>query len=212
MRLADLRRSAGRFQDDFSIVRGKLSGKTKMGQRIDQPRGCSPVAIAVVLFAGMVLMLVLIAGGAAALIWVRMRTNQQHVQVERERAMTELARARRMAEAARQRAKGALDTAQAAASGSWPDSGKEVTIEIDESGNLRVGGLSTALIDLNSTLLKAHEETAGLAWVVVRVDNSCVFEHVARVLAVCEEVGIDDVRVRAAEKPNKAMDKPWPPE
>jgi len=131
--------------------------------------------------------------------------------VERERAFEAAKQAQQLAEEAQRRARASSENAVAEASDSPTDEGNEVTIEIDEDGNLAVNGKPGALADLRTTLLKVSERAGEGASVAIKVDDRCVFRHVARVIAICEEAGIEDVRIRSAEIPGNAADEPDSP-
>ena len=182
-----------------------------MGHHTDRQTGCTPAIIGITLFAGMLMVFLLIAGGAATVLFFRMRTTEQLVWAERERAATEATRARLLAEDAELRAKTDFEKAVTGGSDSQAVEGNEVTIEIDEDGNLAVNGKPAALADLRTTLLKVSERAGEGASVAIKVDDRCVFRHVARVIAICEEAGIEDVRIRSAEIPGNAADEPDSP-
>ena len=179
-----------------------------MGHHTDRQTGCTPAVRGLTLFAGMLVVFLLIAGGAATLLYFRLRAGEQMARVERERAFEAAKQAQQLAEEAQRRARASSENAVADAAGSSADEGSEVTIEIDGDGNPAVAGTPVAIADLTTTLLRFSERAGGAASVVIKVDNRCLFEHVAKVLTTCEEAGIEDVRVRSAEDPSNAADEP----
>jgi hypothetical protein len=155
------------------------------------------------------LVLGLLAVGVGAVFFVRTRAVEQQAIVARERAVVEAERARRVqAEAQRARdlsstkrdGAGALEgETQGDPKGSDTIGFRQLTIQIGEDGDIQADGDALDLGSLKEKLraLRGDEDTT--LKIVIQVDHRCVFQHVAAVLSVCDETGINNVRVAASE-------------
>ena len=88
--------------------------------------------------------------------------------------------------------------AQTAAEASPPSSAiRRVAVTLDPQGEILAGGQAVDVGGLKELLVKAREDGTISLEVVVEVNRQCLFEHVARVQAVCKEAGVENVRVQA---------------
>ena len=74
---------------------------------------------------------------------------------------------------------------------------QKMTIQLDSQGKILADGHAVELDQLKDLLVKTREDGTIRLEVVVEVDRQCLFEHVARVQAVCKEAGVENVRVQA---------------
>ncbi len=72
---------------------------------------------------------------------------------------------------------------------------QQLTIAIDEDGNTSVDGKSMRPDELRNELHTMNAGASGQLSVVVQVDDQCPFEHVAKILSVCDEAGIERPRL-----------------
>ena len=56
------------------------------------------------------------------------------------------------------------------------------------------------LDDLKNKLRTMSDESSSQLSVIVQVDDQCRFEHVARILALCEGAGVERPRLTASDK------------
>ena len=73
--------------------------------------------------------------------------------------------------------------------------GQQITIAIDKDGRTSVDGKSMQPDELRNKVRTMSDESSGNLSVVVQVDEQCRFEHVARILSLCEEAGIESPRL-----------------
>ncbi len=71
--------------------------------------------------------------------------------------------------------------------------GQHFTIAIDQDGNALVDGNALLPSELPSQLRTMIDESSSHLSVVTQVDGECKFEHVSRILSLCEEAGIENV-------------------
>ncbi len=83
-----------------------------------------------------------------------------------------------------------------------PDSAtvRQVTIAIDKDGNASVDGNSMQLDELQSQLRTISDESSDQLSAVIQVDDKCRFEHVARILSLCEEAGIARPKLESSDE------------
>lgn len=74
---------------------------------------------------------------------------------------------------------------------------QQINITLDEEGNASFDGNSMQLGELANELRRMKAELNGQLSVAVQVDEQCRFEHVARILSLCEECGIESPRFTA---------------
>jgi len=78
--------------------------------------------------------------------------------------------------------------------------GQQITIAIDKDGNTSVDGKSMRPDELRNELHTMNAGSSDQLSVVVQVDDQCRFEHVAAILSLCEEAGIENPRLTATDK------------
>ena len=71
----------------------------------------------------------------------------------------------------------------------------QITITIDKDGNAFVDGKPKQPDELGKKLRTMSDESSGHLSAIVQVDDPCRFEHVARILSLCEEAGIASPRL-----------------
>ena len=81
-----------------------------------------------------------------------------------------------------------------------PATVEQITIAVDNDGNASVDGKSMQPDELRNELRTISDESSGHLSVVLQVDDQCRFEHVARVLSVCEEAGIERPQLTSLEE------------
>ena len=74
----------------------------------------------------------------------------------------------------------------------------QITISIDKDGDTSVDGNSMQLTELQSRLQRMSAGSNGQLSVVIQVDDQCPFEHVAVILSLCEEAGIENPRLESS--------------
>ena len=155
----------------------------------------SGVAVAVVL------VLVVLLGGFLALavgtwFFERVSAVERQVVIEQNRAITEAEKARLM------QIETELDRDQLLAEAdpeeTQPVPVQQMTIEVDKEGNAFLDGNSLQTEELQSRLRALMDESSGQLSIVVQVDDQCRFEHVARILSLCEEAGIRRPRLESS--------------
>ncbi len=83
-----------------------------------------------------------------------------------------------------------------------PDSAtvQQLTIAIDEDGDTSIDGKSMRPDELRNELHTMNAGASGQLSVVVQVDDQCPFEHLAVILSLCDEAGIENPRLTASGK------------
>ena len=156
--------------------------------------GCATVVVlaVVVLLGGFV------ALGVGTWIFLRVSTVERQVVMERNNAMA----AQEEAERFRIEAELQRDKLLAESDPVEPNSAtvRQLTIAIDKDGNASVDGNSMQLDELQSQLRTMSDESSDQLSVVIQVDDQCRFEHVARILSLCEEVGIKSPRLTTSDE------------
>jgi biopolymer transport protein ExbD len=74
---------------------------------------------------------------------------------------------------------------------------RKMTIRLDPQGKILADGQSVDLDQLKNLLGNARGDGKVRLEVLVEVDGQCLFQHVAAVQAVCQEIGVDNVQVQA---------------
>lgn len=75
---------------------------------------------------------------------------------------------------------------------------RKMTLRLDSQGKILADDQSVDMSELKNLLVKAREDGTIRLDVVVEVDRQCRFEHVAAVQAVCQEAGVESVRIQAS--------------
>ncbi len=76
---------------------------------------------------------------------------------------------------------------------------REITVEIDAEGQVQIDGKAVEQDHLETTLREASEGRKSALIVTVQAAPECRFEQVNRVLSICQELEIANVRIRASE-------------
>lgn len=76
---------------------------------------------------------------------------------------------------------------------------REITLLLDEQGKIALDEKPVEQQQLAELLRNAVKGRESALSVTLKVNKKCLFEHVAAVLAVCQELDIPDVRITAAE-------------
>ncbi len=156
-------------------------------------------------------MSLIVIGGVAFFAMARSESRHVQVMVERERAMRQSQQARAQMEAVRSRvldldqARPRLDKltplveASAAPATREPIrvANREITIELNQDGKITMDGKPVELEQFQPALRDANKGRESALSVLVKADKQCRFEHVAAVLAVCQELDIPNVRISA---------------
>ena len=85
--------------------------------------------------------------------------------------------------------------------------GPQTTIELNEKGQLKLNGAAVDLTALADRLKAPAADKTTMLIVNVRADRTCPFQHVAAVIATCQELGITRFRIRTLDQPT-AEDAP----
>jgi biopolymer transport protein ExbD len=162
-------------------------GGRKMGYE-QQPRRSAWTVLVIV-----VPVIFMVVGGLfilalAGWLYFRISQERQVATVDREQAVVAeqaVETARAQADQARQR------TGEVRAElGEEPMPSPQVTVELDQDGELKING---AAIEFSKMLDKlkalAADEPASIT-MEVRADKQCPFQHVAELISACQEVGI----------------------
>ena len=75
---------------------------------------------------------------------------------------------------------------------------RRITVQLDPQGTILADGQAVDSDGLKDLLVKARPNSKIRLDVVIEVDRRCVFENVAAVQAICQEVGIENVQVQAS--------------
>ena len=78
-------------------------------------------------------------------------------------------------------------------------------LEIDREGNTSVDGENIDLHELKAKLVKLKDETSNAFSVHINAEPECPVKHVVAVVAVCDEVGDIDYRIKSAVAPTVKM-------
>jgi biopolymer transport protein ExbD len=81
----------------------------------------------------------------------------------------------------------------------WSLGQAEVTIHMDENGELKLGDEAVDLDTLKTRLAAASEYGSTKVVAAIQVDKQCRFEHVSNVLSICKELKISDISVNATK-------------
>lgn len=83
---------------------------------------------------------------------------------------------------------------------------KQRVVSVRDSGQVALDGVELSLNDLTSRLASARREYPELS-VVIRGDAACAFQHVAATLAACKDANISDlgITVRIAQGAQKKL-------
>jgi biopolymer transport protein ExbD len=161
----------------------------------------STAVIVVAVIAGLVIALGLLALGAFLFVGLRARTavrlQRQRALVVQRQAMEQHARLAAQRDRAWQQQTAANEAAIQVVDEltDAPSSLRQISIQLNDQGHLEVDGEPMSLVELERRL-RAAEPSVGVGpSVVICADGRCLFEHVSSVLSVCEQAGIEDVRV-----------------
>lgn len=96
-----------------------------------------------------------------------------------------------------------LDIVLPTATSAVPMTGKprEIVIDIDDDGNVYLGGQTTTFGDLERLLKAAVAKNPTNQTAVIRADRSASFQPVVTVMDVCNQSGITDYSVTTQEGP-----------
>jgi biopolymer transport protein ExbD len=176
----------------------------KMGYD-NQTRNSSGTVIAIILLLVFAVFGGLIVLGVGGWFFLRGSRMERVVMVERDQAIRAEEVARAMAEKAAAAQAPAAQAFKAAAEFEREVLGETVpgpqlTIELSKEGQLKLNGEAVALPALIDSLkASAADETTSLT-IDVRADRECSFQHVAIVIASCQELGITRFRIRTLEQ------------
>jgi hypothetical protein len=154
------------------------------------------MAIVLAVAAGAMLLGSLMLAAIGGVFYFRLRTAQQHALLAREEAMVQAERARQLAEQRLREAEADRAHAEAGFLQQFDDrspraGSEKPRVQIDRGGQIFVNSDEIELGDLQEILGPAQA-------VIIEADNECLFEHVARVLIKCDEIGIDRIDVRTS--------------
>ncbi len=153
--------------------------------------GAAVVVLALVVLLGGILVL-----AVGAWFFLRVSTVQRQVVIEQDRAIAAQKNAERLQFEAE------LERDQVLAESDPDESNsatvRQLTIAMDKDGNASVDGNSMQLDELQSQLRTMSDESSGQLSVVVQVEDQCRFEHVARILSLCEEAGIEKPKLESS--------------
>ena len=152
-------------------------------------------AAAVILVALILGLLVLAVGGC---FFLRASQAERQMVMARTAAMASQKRAERL------RFEAELDRDQLLAEADLDNAdsvnGRQITIAIDQEGNASVDGKLMQPDELQHELRTMIDESRSQLSVVVQVDDRCLFKHVAEILSLCEEAGIEISRLTASDQ------------
>lgn len=157
--------------------------------------GGSAVAIVTVIVAVLLGGLVLLGVGALFFVrTVRMEAREVEMvaRVEADRTVVEMEKAARVQ--IKKSAKVELPEASA----------RELIIEIDQDGAIKVDDERTDLDDLKAQLQKAGENGNVRLAVQMKVDPLCLARHVLAVQSICSELGVQNVQMSPLDTPSSA--------
>ncbi len=76
---------------------------------------------------------------------------------------------------------------------------REITIELNQDGQVSMDGQLIELANLESALRSAISGRESAVSLVIKADKKCLFEPVAEVLSICKTVDIPSVRIAARD-------------
>ena len=77
---------------------------------------------------------------------------------------------------------------------------QQLTIAVDKDGHTSVDGNSMPLDELQTQLRTMSDGSSGQLSVVVQVDGQCRFEHVAKIMSLCEGAGIGRTQLESLDE------------
>ncbi len=166
--------------------------------------------IGTILVIGFLFVGLVVAAGIAFVVLAKNETRHVRVMVERERAVSQMQQARAHADAQRARAvEPARPTMPHRPVMKTPTAevekepirvaNRDITVELNQDGKITMDGKPIESDQLKSTLRDAGKGRESAVSVLIKADKKCLFEHVASVLAVCQELDIPNVRITARE-------------
>ena len=75
---------------------------------------------------------------------------------------------------------------------------REITIQLDDKGHLKMDDKPVEGKQLKNLLRNAGKGRESAIAVTIKADKKCMFEHVATVLSVCQELDISNVKITTA--------------
>ena len=190
--------------------------------QIQPPRrksSAGPLFVIVLLF-GFLFLGVLVVAGAGVFFLANTRVSHARALAERELARHQVERVRATAERVRATAEQNLSRAQteleratahnrpevepdAAPVPAAPEpivvASREITVKLDQEGNIEADGKSLDLEQLKAMLQDASKGRETALGVTVKADKQCLFEHVASVLNLCKEAKVSTVRIATVD-------------
>ncbi len=160
----------------------------------DNPqRGSAGTVVAIVAVTVVLLLGVLLFLGVGALFFVRSSARQAEVaRMEADRAVVELKDAEELAARVQVRESAKVELQRA--------SRRELIIEIDRDGAIKVDNLSTDLDGLRARIEKDGENGNARLAVQLKADPRCLAQHVVAVFSIFSELGVEDVHVSTLEE------------
>ncbi len=168
--------------------------------------------IALVLTFGFLFFGMLAVAGVGFALLARSESQHARVVMERERAMQQVQRARAAELQARRAAENAqsfselqetlvrelpVEEAFAQPRRNEPIrvANREITLQLDAEGNIQMDDQPVAAKQLKTLLRNASKGRESALSVLVKADKKCLFENVAMVLEVCQELDVPNVRI-----------------
>ncbi len=74
---------------------------------------------------------------------------------------------------------------------------RQITLQVDEEGKIKMDGRAVEQKQLAMMLRHARKGRESALSVTIKADKKCLFEHVASVLSVCQELDIPNVSIAA---------------
>ena len=78
------------------------------------------------------------------------------------------------------------------------------TIKIDDEGNVRLNDEQLALTDLRASLRAVWSEGSSNVQLLIQVDERCAAAYIIDVVHICDEVGIENVRLTSLDESAEA--------
>jgi biopolymer transport protein ExbD len=174
-------------------------GSIKMGYD-NQPRSSSLPVVAIVLLLIFMVLGGMVVVGVGTWFLVRSRRAEQVATVERHRAIQAEQMARAIAVEAAEAARAQADQARQLAAEAKaeltdkPVPVRQVNVELDKAGKLKLDGEAIELAALLDRLKALAADKTTSITVEMRADEKCPFQHVADLIAACQKLGITRFR------------------
>jgi biopolymer transport protein ExbD len=144
----------------------------------------------------LVLILVVVVMAVGSILWIRTQRLTEVARAEAERARMMAVQAQAQAKAAHDR----QTVAEADPDTSDSIDAQQITLRLDEDGNVSLTGSAIPLGDLEDELRRMFDVSSVQLTVVIQVSGRCPFEHVARTRTLCKEAGAGRVRLELFER------------